>query len=144
MDEKRARFAWPVVDPVERLRGRVPDVRLKDMPQGLLCTLQGDAIVIVQPIILHHAFKFHQFGEYGVAIHIPRVVDSTACVIRPVEPAHRRCVRRYHVWRPYRLKHPRGRASDRRVALRQMLRFDVHSVPAIDGLSRWPLFSPEL
>jgi hypothetical protein len=29
MNEQRHRIAWPIVDPVERLRGRMPPARLK-------------------------------------------------------------------------------------------------------------------
>ena len=39
------------------------------MPQGLLRTVQGDAIVVAQAIVLKHAFKFHQFSKYGIAVH---------------------------------------------------------------------------
>jgi hypothetical protein len=51
----------------------LPFVGLKDMPQGLLRAVQGNAIVIVQTIILKHAFKFQQLGEYGVTVHDPKV-----------------------------------------------------------------------
>jgi hypothetical protein len=69
MNEQRHRFAWPIIDPIERLRGRLPSVRLNHIPQGLLRAVQGDAIVIVQAIVLKHAFKFQQLGVYGVAVH---------------------------------------------------------------------------
>jgi hypothetical protein len=67
MNEQRYRVAWPIVDPIERLRGRLPSVRLNQMPHGLLRAVQGDAIV--QAIVLKHAFKFQQLGVYGVAVH---------------------------------------------------------------------------
>jgi|HubBroStandDraft_3_1064219.scaffolds.fasta_scaffold225019_1 hypothetical protein len=69
MNKQRRRFAWPIIDPIERLRGRVPSVRLKDVPQGLLRTMQGNAIVIAQTVVLKYAFKFQQLGVYGVAVH---------------------------------------------------------------------------
>jgi hypothetical protein len=81
MNEQRHRFAWPIVDPVERLRGRVPRVRLKDMPQSLPRTVQGNPIVIAQAIVLKHAFKFQQLGEYGVAVHVRRLDDSATGVL---------------------------------------------------------------
>jgi hypothetical protein len=81
MNEQRYRFAWPIFDPVERLRGGMPSVRLKDMPQGLLRTVQGDAIVIAQAIVLKHTFKFQQLGEYGVAVHVRNLDDSATGVL---------------------------------------------------------------
>jgi hypothetical protein len=59
----------------------VPSVRLKDMPQGLLCAVQGNPIVVAQAIVLKHAFKFQQLGEYGVAIHSGRLDDSATGVL---------------------------------------------------------------
>jgi hypothetical protein len=58
---------------------------------------RGEAIVIIQTIVLKYAFKFQQLGENGVPIHVPNVVDSTTCVIRPVKRAHGTCVRSYTV-----------------------------------------------
>jgi hypothetical protein len=75
----------------------VPDVLLNDISQCLLRAVQGEAIVIIQTIVLKDAFKFQQLGKDGVAIHARNVVDSTMCVIRPVEPAHGRAE-----WRPNR------------------------------------------
>ena len=48
----------------------MPSVRFKDMLQGLLRTMQGNAIVIAQTVVLKYAFKFQQLGVYGVAIHV--------------------------------------------------------------------------
>ena len=46
------------------------------MPQGLLRTVQSDAIIIAQAIILQHAFNFQQFSVDGVAVHAGMVTDS--------------------------------------------------------------------
>jgi hypothetical protein len=73
----------------------MPRFRLNDIAQRLLRAVQGEAIVIIQTIVLQHAFKFQQLGENGVPIHVPNVVDSTTCVIRLVERAHGTCVRSY-------------------------------------------------
>ena len=56
------------------------------MPQGLLRTVQGDAIVIAQAIVLKHAFKFHQLGEYRIAVHSMKLDDS-ATGVSPEAPA---------------------------------------------------------
>jgi hypothetical protein len=65
----------------------VPSVRLKDMPQRLLCAVQGDAIVVAQAIVLKHALKFHQLGEYGVAVHVRNLDDSSTAVAAKARPA---------------------------------------------------------
>ncbi len=42
--------------------------------------MQGNAILIVQTIVLKYAFKFHQFGEYCVAVHVRNLDDSATGV----------------------------------------------------------------
>ena len=53
------------------------------MAQGLLRTVQGTAIVVAQAIVLKHAFKFHQLGEYGIAVQGMKLDDlatGVACI----------------------------------------------------------------
>jgi hypothetical protein len=54
MSEQPYRFAWPIIDPIERLRGPMRPVRLKDMPERLLRAVQANPIVTTQTIILKH------------------------------------------------------------------------------------------
>ena len=72
------------------------------MAQGLLRTVQGNAIVVAQAIVLKHAFKFHQLGEYGIAVHGVKLDDSATGVSpeRPADtghaapPGHAKCATR--------------------------------------------------
>jgi hypothetical protein len=59
MNEQRARFTRPIVDPVERLRSRLPAIRLQNVPQGLLRAVHRVSIVVVQTIVLQYNFEFH-------------------------------------------------------------------------------------
>ena len=71
------------------------------MPQGLLRTVQGDAIVIAQAIVLKHAFKFHQLGDYRIAVHGMKLDDgdrrlALSAPLRgqrrnPLCPGHAKC-----------------------------------------------------